>query len=158
MAKAHPIRLRRAGRPIGKTVAKELIKKRAATKRTTVAVGFFQEDRYPNGDQVARIAAINEFGAPRARIPMRPALRIANQTGEETVSRIIRQTSSRSHGGITEQGARYVGTFMVGTTRQSIMRLHSPKNAPYTIQKKGFNNPLVETRHMERSVQAKIEE
>lgn len=38
-------------------------------------VGFLEDAVYPNGTKVAMVAAIHEFGAPRAAIPPRPFFR-----------------------------------------------------------------------------------
>lgn len=41
-------------------------------KPGTLKVGFLAGARYPDGTSVASIAAIQNYGAPRARIPARP--------------------------------------------------------------------------------------
>ena len=41
----------------------------------TVRVGFLEGATYPDGTSVPMVAAIQEFGAPRAKIPPRPYFR-----------------------------------------------------------------------------------
>jgi hypothetical protein len=45
------------------------------SKASEVDVGFLENATYPSGENVANIAAIQEFGAPKAGIPPRPFFR-----------------------------------------------------------------------------------
>ena len=140
-----------------RTIASRLVDRRQRTQRTQVAIGYFSEHRYPDGKPVAYVAAIQEFGHPASNIPMRAFMRRANIEGKETAARMIKTFSKRTHGGISDQAARFLGAYMVGLIKQTIERWSIPPNAPFTVERKGFNNPLIETRHMQQSVTAKIE-
>jgi hypothetical protein len=54
------------------------------SKPGTLRVGFLEGGTYPDGTSVPMVAAIQEFGAPRARIPPRPFMRttVAKHEGE----------------------------------------------------------------------------
>lgn len=49
-----------------------------------------------------------------------------------------------------------VGAFAAGATQQYITDLRDPPNAPYTIEKKGSDNPLIDTGSMRSSVTYKV--
>ena len=42
---------------------------------TSLRVGFFENSVYPNGQKVAEVATIQEYGAPSKNIPPRPFMR-----------------------------------------------------------------------------------
>ena len=48
---------------------------RNVSKASTVEVGFLENATYPDGTLVAKVAAIQEYGAPNASIPPRPYFR-----------------------------------------------------------------------------------
>lgn len=48
---------------------------------------------------------------------------------------------------------RELGEVAESIIRQAIWNIQDPPNAPSTISKKGFNNPLIDTGEMVRSVQ-----
>jgi hypothetical protein len=50
----------------------EEMRRKLASGASQVRVGFLSRARYPNGTPVAMIAAIQNWGAPRAGIPPRP--------------------------------------------------------------------------------------
>lgn len=49
-----------------------------------------------------------------------------------------------------------LGNYVREEMRESITRWTTPPNSPYTIAKKGFNDPLVETGLMGRSIAVKV--
>ena len=154
----HPIVVLKPGQKYRKpTIAQNLQKRRAATKRKQIAVGFFADHVYPDGTPMAYVASINEFGNSPSGIPMRPFNRQAASESEEGVKKILKQTSDKDTGGMTRTGAEFAGTYAQGILRQTITRFASPPNYPSTIRRKGFNNPLIETRLMSRTAEARIE-
>ena len=52
--------------------------------------------------------------------------------------------------------ARNVGRVMVKAVVKSIQDWSDPPNAERTIKRKGFNDPLVETKRMQRAVKYKL--
>ena len=49
-----------------------------------------------------------------------------------------------------------MGELLAGQLRASIIAMKSPPNAPSTIRKKGFDDPLIDTGHMLNSVDFEI--
>lgn len=58
----------------------------------------------------------------------------------------------------TEQVVILIGAFVKGKLQDSIRDFTEPPNAPSTIRRKGFNNPLIDTGHMMNSVDFEVEE
>ena len=119
----------------------------------TLRVGFLEGATYPDGQPVAAVAAWNEYGT--ATIPMRPFFRnmVAAKSKEwpEGIATQLRLT--RYDVNLTLQRT---GAAIRGQLQQSIRDTNSPPNAPYTIEKKGFNNPLLDTGHMLNSVDYEV--
>ena len=71
-------------------------------------VGFLEDAAYPDGKSVAYLAAIQEFGAPRARIPSRPFFRnmVAAKKAEwpAAVTELMRSTNYDSKQVLTQAG------------------------------------------------------
>jgi hypothetical protein len=125
-------------------------------------VGFLERARYPDGKPVAMIAAIQDFGAPRAGIPPRPFFRnmIAAKKGEwpAAIAGIIANVT-RSGGAIDDIARRALdiaGAAIAGQLRQSVIDTNEPPLAPSTIRRKGHAKPLVETGHMLNSIDHEV--
>jgi hypothetical protein len=145
----------------------------------TLRVGFLENATYPSGPRpalrarykkrraagaikgvagglpVAMIAAIQEFGAPRARIPPRPFFRnmIAAKQGEwpKAIAGLLKQTNYDA-----QKTLRLTGEAIAGQLRQSILDTNSPPLKPATVKKKGFSKTLIDTSHMVRSVDYEV--
>ncbi len=123
----------------------------------TLKVGFLENATYAkNGMPVATIALIQEFGAPAAGIPPRPFFR-----------NFIAKNSKGWPGGIANQlklngydvqrSLQITGFVLKGQLQLEIRDLKTPPNAPSTIRRKGFDDPLIETGHMLNSVDFEID-
>ena len=114
-------------------------------------VGFLENATYPDGQQVAMVAAANEFGNPANNHPPRPFFRnmIADNkdTWPDDIGRIAQAT-----GFDCEQTLGLMGEHIKGQLQQSIRELMEPPLSPVTIEKKGFDKPLIDTGHMLNSV------
>jgi len=126
------------------------ILKRASSAKE-VDVGFLENSTYPSGEHVATIAAIQEFGAPRAGIPPRPFFRstIANK-GPEWPAAIAALLKANDYD--AAKTLAQTGEAVKGQIQQSIIDLVSPPLAPATIARKGSSKPLVDTGHLLASV------
>src|SRR5208282_5520025 len=64
----------------------------------SVRIGFFENAVYPDGTPVAMVAAIQEWGAPRAGIPPRPYFRnmISAKKGEwpEAIAKLLKENDN----------------------------------------------------------------
>lgn len=110
-------------------------------------VGFIDSATYPDGQNVATVAFWNEYGTEKA--PPRPFMRttITNNKVKwaETVRKLV-----PLHG--ENKSLLQLGELIKGDLVASILNWTDPPNAPYTVKKKGFNKPLVDTAQMSRSI------
>lgn len=101
------------------------------------------------------IAAIQEWGAPRAGIPPRPFFRnmIAAKSPEwpDAIANLMRE-----HNYDMAKVFALVGEAIAGQLRQSIIETNSPALAQSTIDRKGFSKPLIESGHMLQSVDYRV--
>ncbi len=136
----------------------EIRRKLIKAAEQAIQVGFFDGVPHPNapGRTIAEIAAINEFGLPSQNIPERPFMLAS-----------IRDTSAPSFiaAGFKKMinGTGSVASMRSNTAKRmrdemkiTIIEFSEPGNAPFTIAKKGFDNPLTETGTLAQSVKFKI--
>lgn len=112
-------------------------------------VGINESATYPDGLEVAKVAFWNEIGTVHA--PPRPFLRNTfankNKDWSEMAKRIFVGTDydlARTWG--------MLGEAVVGDLKDAITTFSDPMNAPSTVEKKGFNTPLVDTGVMRDSI------
>lgn len=102
------------------------------SKAASVDVGFLEGATYADGKSVAEIAAIQEFGAPRASIPPRPFFRtmIAEKSGEwpEAVGDLLIANEYDAAKTLGQTGAA-----IKGQLQQSIVDTYSPALSPITL-------------------------
>jgi hypothetical protein len=122
---------------------------RKIEKPATLRVGFLEGATYPDGTPVAMIAAINEYGRPPVQ-PPRPFFRrmIDAKKGEwpAAIAGLLRSTDMDA-----EKTLNLAGAAIEGQLKQSIVDLVSPPLAQSTIDRKGFDKPLIETSLMLKS-------
>lgn len=123
----------------------------------TLRVGFLEGATYPDGESVPMVAAANEFGDPTMNRPPRPFFRnmIADKSpawGDE-LARIAVAVNYDADTLIPLMGER-----IKEQLQGSIRDLTEPMLSPYTIAKKGFDKPLIETSHMLNSVDYDIKD
>lgn len=116
-------------------------------KPGTLKVGFLENATYPDGTPVAMVAAINEFGAPNAGIPPRPAFRnmIADKSptwGDAVEQNLIARNYD------VDAALTAVGMGIKGQLQESIIDLTAPALSPVTLmlrKMKAENPDLVVT-------------
>lgn len=122
-----------------------------------VKVGFLEDAKYPNGTSVALVAAVQNFGAPARGIPARPFF--SNMVEEKApgwgpaLGACLRQT-----GNDVPAALALMGEGIKGQLQQSIRDTNAPPLAEATIDRKGFDKPLVDTGHMLNSVGYEVTE
>lgn len=125
------------------------------SRPVTVRVGFLENATYPDGKPVATVAAINEFGAPRAGIPPRPFFRnmIADKSHEwpAAVGDLLRENNYD-----VERALDLAGFAIAGQLRQSIQQTNSPPLAQSTIDRKGHSKPLIDSGNLYNSVDHEV--
>jgi hypothetical protein len=92
--------------------------------------------------------AVNEVGVPEKNIPPRPWMRTtldtnANEYLKLLGERFVEEMERGMPGGDARIKAE-LGEKVAADLRKAITAWTEPANAPRTVRKKGFNNPLVE--------------
>ena len=141
----------------GKNLKRFMQRARSAEGRgvTAVQAGFFGDAENKQGQEIAPIAAIQEFGAQLPNgtmIPERPFMRLAANRMRETLPKVIRDRvdpATLTVDGIT---AKAVGEAMVETIQTAIDDTTDPANAAITQRRKRGNRPLVDSGAMRDAV------
>ena len=113
-----------------------------------IEVGFFEGEKYPDGKSVAEVAAFNEFGG--GHTPPRPFMRTLVQNHRKIWRKILQDELPKEDNAHTALAT--LAEYMVDDLKDYIKIWTYPPNAPSTIAKKGFNDPLVDTGRMMDSV------
>jgi hypothetical protein len=97
-----------------------------------VQVGFLEKAKYPNGTFVAMVAAIQEFGAPKAGIPPRPFFRtmIAKHKADwpKQIAKFVKDNDYNAR-----QALDAMGQVIAGDLRQSIVDTMAPQLSAVTL-------------------------
>jgi hypothetical protein len=101
---------------------------------------------------VSDIAFFNEFGT--RDIPSRPFMRQAIDENIDSLFNMKDRIFSTVIDGkrTAAQGLGLLGEHVVGLIQKKIVDLREPPNTPETIERKGSDNPLVDTGQMRQSV------
>lgn len=121
-----------------------------------VNVGFLEGATYPDsGLPVAQVAFWNEFGT--TKIPPRPFFRamIAKESPGWSVL-VGKAAAYYQYDG--KMVLKLMGEKIAEQLQQSIVGWQEPPNAPYTVEQKGFNKPLIHTGHMQNSIGYEVKE
>jgi len=138
------------GRPLQETLRQYAKKFEDAG---TLRVGFLENGNVEaDGTPVAAVAAYNEFVTRTT--PSRPFFRdaIAENTGKWAAAVAHGIQEGRSGTDILSG----VGEVMIGDIKESIETLNDPPLAPTTVERKGFDKPLIETWTMRDNVKASV--
>ena len=132
-----------------------------ATK-SHVKVGFFDSKPHPEepfGLDLPSIANIQEYGAPEANIPPRPFMSETFRTTrvyqafKAGLDLLFRGVATDPGHSIWTQAGKFLAKEMSG----NIADWSEPANAPRTVAKKGFDDPLIETGFMRDNVEYRVE-
>ena len=108
-------------------------------------VGFLENATYPDGTKVAEVAAKNEYGS--IDNPIRPFFRTMVKQKKASWSTNVANVMAANNYDI-DKTFNLVGEKIVGQLRDSIQGWTTPPNSQQTIDRKGFNKPLIDTAHM----------
>lgn len=124
-----------------------------------VAVGLFAKV----GDDVLTRGIVNEFGARAGKngnvvIPERSFIRSTyNKNVKKVARRFAEIGKSISNGNYNvDKKLKLIGSEQEAAVKKTISDLKYPPNAPYTIRKKGFDNPLIETGEMRNKISSEL--
>ncbi len=93
------------------------------------------------------------------RIPERSYIRSTFDEQENAINNMaIRGVKNIILGNTTpDELMGRIGLFIVGLIQEKMVDLREPANHPYTVQKKGSSNPLIDTGHLRQSITYKVE-
>jgi hypothetical protein len=123
------------------------------TRGGVLRMGFLEKSTYPAKKNspplhVAQVAFWNEFGTVKA--PARPAFRTTiKRKSKDWGDRLGKAVVATNYDG--ETALRLVGQSMRDDLESEIAQWTSPGNAESTIERKGFDKPLVHTGVMQRA-------
>lgn len=131
---------------------KFLDKLKSLPDKVEVEVGIFNNVSYPkNSIPVVKVAKWNKEGT--SKIPKRdffePCLKDFKKYTKESAKKFQKKLIK---GIIDENIIDELGITAANRLRQSVIDFKDPPNAPSTIKRKGFNNPLIETGLMRDSI------
>ena len=123
---------------------------------SSITVGVHKDaGSYESGESVVDVATYNEFGTPD--IPERSFLRstIGNNRAKYK-GEFEKAYLEAIRGGMNLRAAAgFIGNVARDDIKKTIKDMKEPGNAPSTIAKKGFDNPLIETRKLWSSIKWK---
>lgn len=127
--------------------------RRLSKARIGTTVGVHEDE----GEPAVVKAASNEFGT--STIPERSFLRETfDARADEVLDDLEAAVVKAVDGGDLSALLDPVGDKWAEEVRQAIRDKSEPRNAPYTIEKKGFDDPLVETGDMQEEVKHRVVE
>ena len=115
---------------------------------------------YEDGLTIATIAAVNNFGSADGQIPARPFLQPAVEEGAPVYRRLAEIMLPKVLSGEMEMQTllEQMGMLAEGHVKQKITDLRTPPNAQSTIDKKGSDNPLIDTGALRQSIRYVIDD
>ncbi|ENN86069.1 phage protein [Rhizobium freirei PRF 81] len=123
----------------------EISKRIGEFQGKTAQAGFFPEAAYPDGTPVAYVAAIQEYGAPKVKIPPRHPMRSAvEQYRSGWRDDLARGVKAVIEGTITSDDVlEQVGGVMAADIQTSIAEVTDPPLSPITVMLRGMrrNDP-----------------
>jgi hypothetical protein len=133
---------------------------RLANDMKVVSVGIQKgAGSYPDGGPaIADVANWNSSGTDK--IPARPFITSAmlkHQKDYARMLKIITRLTMQGSVGV-ERARRNLGIRGVTDVRDTIEAFSSPRNSPITIANKGFDNPLIHTRLLKKTINWKEED
>ena len=120
----------------------------------SVRVGVLENATYPDGTPVAMVAFWNEYGTRTS--PVRAFFRTTVSENKKNWVLSV-QNLMKMHNN-PKQVMGLIGVHMQEQIVQSINTWSDPPNSAYTIAKKGFDKPLVETGLLMRSIKSEVGE
>ena len=121
-------------------------------------IGFPSGQHYPDGTNVAYVAAIQEFGAPAVNIPPRPFMQPTVKAQKDEWVKLLEKAIPLV---VMEKATAFDALWQVGVKasadiQTTISNIYSPPNSPATIKRKGSAKPLIDTGLMYASVRNSV--
>ena len=133
-------------------------------QKAKVDVGFFPEAKYSDGTQVAQVAFWQEFGTEtmngKNHIPPRPFLHPTYEEQKDKWMKVLQQSINQQRDEIdVKKALSSVGIVAQRDVQKKIKdwaKSGIPRNAPTTIEIKGFDSPLIHKNIMLDAVSYKV--
>lgn len=129
--------------------------------RVTVGIQSAQgAEVVDGGEALVQIAAKNEFGDDGPPpIPSRPWLRTTLERNSKRWSKLagLVVKAAGSGGQTGEKEIRQLAVAMVGDAKETLLDGPWVPNAPMTIERKGSDQPLIDTGRLNQSQRAEVE-
>lgn len=135
---------------------KKALRKQYTKRGLKNQIGPVKVKKSESVTSVALVATIMEFGSPTNKIPPRPYFR--NMIAKESPTwgeKIGRNLVANNYDVKVSLGQ--IGAKIESQLRQSIIETNSPPLRPATIERKGFDKPLIDTGHMINSIGSEVE-
>lgn len=147
------------GRQQAEQALKDLAKSLEREQRVLVGVPKGAGE-YEDGVNYATIMAVNNFGSADGRIPGRPVLQPAVEEGAPVYRRLAEVMLPKVLSGEMEMRVllEQMGSLAEGHVKQYMTDLRTPPNAQSTIDKKGSDNPLIDTGALRQSIRYVIDD
>lgn len=147
------------GRQQVEQAMKDLAKRLEREQRVLVGVPIGAGE-YEDGVNYATIMAVNNFGSADGHIPARPVLQPAVEEGAPVYRRLAEVMLPKVLSGDMEMRVllEQMGSLAEGHVKQYMTDLRTPPNAQSTIDKKGSDNPLIDTGALRQSIRYVIDD
>lgn len=136
--------------------------------KTKIKTGWFDSNRYEDGTPVAQVAKIQNDGAvirnkktgKTIEIPSRPFFTDAINNNKENIKdRYIKDFKGYIKNKRNKEASlRRTSNYIEGLVKKQIVNGGYKPNSPDTVEKKGFNKPLVDTGIMLQTISSKMDE
>jgi hypothetical protein len=121
----------------------------------TLRAGFLQGATYPNGTPVATVAAVHNWGAPARGIPPRPFFTNVVKAGQKTWGPILANLLKANQMN-ARKALQLMGEGIKGQIQTEIGSGKFVPLKPATVRRKGFDQTLIDTGHMQNSVDFEV--
>ena len=143
----------------GHKLAAALSRALSAQGVKAIDVGFFPEDRYPDGTPTAQVALTNEFGTPGPRpqggkVPERPFFRQAIRKARGEVNEMVKGVDTKTLR-VDGELANRIGSTVAGAIKRSLADPPGPDLSPETDA--GSRDPLTDTATLAKAPKWKVE-
>lgn len=121
--------------------------------------GFDSSQTHPRSETpLSDVAYYNHFGSEKGHVPKRPFFRRACKDSKKKVSSELRKEVAnilmgKSPKPALDRSVKALSKYISDVIQSDNWR---PRNAPYTILKKGFDNPLTETGYLANNVKTEV--
>lgn len=128
-----------------------LARRMASLGRASVKTGFFDDAKYDDGLPVATVAAWNEYGTRFH--PERPFMHDTLKDQKDKIIHFLKLAAKSSIKGDGRSASllKKLGAMLAGQMKITIEN-YPGSNSQATIERKGFNRPLIDTARMAESV------